>query len=249
MPIATPINRTSQPTGLGAVPPASEGPRTFGVMFDFTTGSVLPLNVSFADVGMSIVQALFIDNRNNSASATFQIGGSNQFLVCPPYTQGFFPALIVGNSNLFIVGNSAGNVQVPVQLLNTDVPPALWYATNPTVSGTVTVNGTVSTQPLVGTYTDRSGSIAIANTSQQVAVANGARKRFFIQNPYTAAGQNIGAAESLFINFTTAAGVNTGASIELLAGASFDTGQGPITTEVINVIATTAGHRFIAKEM
>ena len=249
MAMATLQQRTSQPTGLGAVPPKNEGPRALPVMFDFTQGSVLPFNANFSDVGMSNIQGMFVDNRNNNSSASFLFAGTNQTVVCPPLTQGFFPILSIGNQNIFIVGTSAGNVQVQVQLLNTEVYAALWNATNPTITGTVTVNGTVITQPQTSYYTDRSGSIAVANTSQTLTVANGARKRLFIQNPYTAAGQNIGAAESLFINFTSAAGVNTGASIELLAGQSFDTGQGPVTTELVTVIATTAGHRYIAKEM
>ena len=117
------------------------------------------------------------------------------------------------------------------------------------ISGTVTVDGTTTAQPLTGSYTNRSGSIATANTSQQLAAANGSRRRLFIQNPYNAAGQGIGAAESLYINFTSSAVVNDGDSIEILSGASFDTGTGPVSTELVNIVAATAGHKFIAKEI
>ena len=51
------------------------------------------------------------------------------------------------------------------------------------------------------------------------------------------------------LNFTASAVVNNGNSIELLPGAVFDTGTGPITSELVTVIAATTGHRFIAREM
>ena len=242
-------SQKSQPITLGLGVQPLEGPRAIFANFDFSGGSaVLNLSAQMGDFGMSIVQTLFIDNSNNSSAASFTIGGTGQKVTCPPQTQAYFPCMMVGG-NINIVGNSAGNVLVPVFLMNTYVDPMLWNTSNPTVTGTVTVSGTVTTSPLTAVYTNRSGSIAVGGTSQQLAAANGARRRLFIQNPATIAGQTIAAAESLFINFTTAAGVNDGVSIELQPGQSFDTGQGPISTEVVNVNAATAAHRFIAKEM
>jgi hypothetical protein len=99
-----------------------------------------------------------------------------------------------------------------------------------------------------GTYTNRSGAIAAGGVSQQLAAVNANRKRIFIQNPATAAGQGIAAAESIFINFTTAAGVNDGVSIELQPGQSMDITP-PVTTEAINITAATIAHKFISKEL
>lgn len=107
----------------------------------------------------------------------------------------------------------------------------------------------VSAAILQGTITDRSSFIAVAGTSQQLVATNPARKRIWIENPATAAGQNIAVAESLYINFGAAAGVNNGTSIELLPGGWFDTGSGPVMTQQINVNAATLDHVYIAKEM
>jgi len=103
--------------------------------------------------------------------------------------------------------------------------------------------------PLQGTFTDRSGSMTTGGTSKTLAVTNSSRKRIYIENPSSAAGQGIAAAESLYINFTSNAGVDNGTSIELTPGGIFDSGPGPVSTEQINVNAATTSHVFIAKEM
>lgn len=102
--------------------------------------------------------------------------------------------------------------------------------------------------PNTGTFTDRSGAVTLGGTSQQLAAANTSRKRIIIENPCTATSQNIPTAESLFINFTTAAAANL-TSVELAPCGSFDTGAGPVTTEVVNVIGATTAHKWVAKEM
>lgn len=106
----------------------------------------------------------------------------------------------------------------------------------------------VSLAPLTGTFTDRSGAITLGGTSQQAAAANTARRRILIENPATATSQNIVSAESLFVNFGTAAAVNS-SSLELTPGGSYDSEAGPVTTQSINVVSTTIGHLFVIKEM
>ena len=98
-----------------------------------------------------------------------------------------------------------------------------------------------------GTLTDRSGSITTGGTKQTLAAANSGRKYLVIQNPSTAAGQNISAAESLWFNFTTDAVVGE-PSFELPAGASFVMESSFVSTELISVIAATTGHKWTAKE-
>ncbi len=102
---------------------------------------------------------------------------------------------------------------------------------------------------IAATFVNRSSTIAAGGTSQQLAAANTNRRRIIIYNPPDAAGQGIAVAESIYINFTTAAGINDGTSIELTPGSWWDSGIGPISTEQINVNATTISHKYIAKEM
>jgi hypothetical protein len=97
------------------------------------------------------------------------------------------------------------------------------------------------------TFTSRNGSITTGGTSQQLAPANTSRQYLLIQNPTTAAGQGIAGQESLFIRFTSAAGVNNGTSFEILPGASFELDT-VVSTEAVEVNAQTSGHVWIAVE-
>lgn len=99
------------------------------------------------------------------------------------------------------------------------------------------------------TTTNRSSTITVGGTSQQLAASNSSRRRIIIMNPSDAAGQGIAVAESLYINFGAAAGINNGTAIELNPGSWWDSGIGPAPTDQINVNAATAGHVYIAKEM
>lgn len=118
---------------------------------------------------------------------------------------------------------------------------------------TISPGGTSGTPqpvtPSTGTYTNRSSTIATGGTSQTLAAVNATRKQLIIQNPCTAAEQGIATAEDLAINFTSAASVTGGASIILAPCGSYDSGIGPVTTELVTVVAATTAHKFIAKEM
>ena len=223
--------------------PASEGPRAIQFSFDFSGGTTeIPVSLNAADYGLSIVQTAFIDNSNNGSAITLAVNGSNQKLTCPPYSQGYFPIMLIGPT-LSLIAKSAGGVAVAISFLNVYAELSIWNVTAPgSVTGAVTVNGTVTLQPQGAVFTNRSGAIGTGGTSQQLAAANGARKRIIVQNPSTE-------IESLFIRFGAAAGVNDGVAFEILPGGAFDSGAAPVSTEQIQVVATTAGHKFIAQEM
>lgn len=104
--------------------------------------------------------------------------------------------------------------------------------------------------PNTGAFTDASGSITLGGTSQTlVAAASVARKQILIENPCSTASQGIGATENLFINFTSAASLTAGNSIELAPCGSYSSSTGPVTIELITVNAATTGHKFVAKIM
>lgn len=106
--------------------------------------------------------------------------------------------------------------------------------------------GGTSVTPSQASFTNRSGAITTGGTAQTLEAITATRKRIVIENPCTAASQNIVTAENLFLNFTSAASV-TAASIELLPCGSYDTGIGPVSTELISVVATTTAHKYTAK--
>jgi len=99
---------------------------------------------------------------------------------------------------------------------------------------------------LIG-FRPHNGALTAGGKPQQLAAANGSRKYLIVQNPSTGAGQNLKAAESLFIRFGLDAGVNDGTSFEILPGSCMEF-DAVVSTEAVSVNAATAGHRWIAVE-
>lgn len=92
------------------------------------------------------------------------------------------------------------------------------------------------------TTTDRSGSITVGGTSQQLCAAFGNRAYLYIQNPSAA-------SESLFVNESAAASTTAANCWELQPGEHLEwIAQGFVPVGAFNVTANTAGHAFIAKE-
>jgi len=98
----------------------------------------------------------------------------------------------------------------------------------------------VALTPATGNLTDRSGTITVAATSQELAAVNVGRKYLRVQN--------LDGAEDLWINFTDDAAVDTEGSICLPALGSFVMEGSFISSEKVTVIATTVDHKFTAKE-
>jgi hypothetical protein len=123
------------------------------------------------------------------------------------------------------------------------------------LSASLTTAGIVTAVPAnpvaqtssTGAGTGATFTLTYQGLSQTLAASNASRKCILIENPASSLGQNIGAIESLFINFTSAAGVNDGVSFEVTPGGYLPT---PVTsTELVTVNAQTLGHRYIAREM
>lgn len=109
-------------------------------------------------------------------------------------------------------------------------------------------SGALAPSPSQASFTDRGGSITLGGTSQTAVTANTSRRRLVVQNACTATGEGIAAAESIFINFTSAASATAGTSIELVPCGSYDSGAGPVTTELVTIVSATTSHKYIAKE-
>lgn len=215
-----------------------EGNRELFYRFDFsvlTSPYTQDLTEDLQTGKIDSLACMYVDNSLNPDTLTIAFNSIFNVLVQPNY-QGVFPVLCSGPTKMLLT--TAGAVAVGIALSNTPKPYFNW---GPGLAATFSTP--------TGTFTNRSGFIAAAGTSQQAMAANGARKRYFIENPATATGQNIAAAESLFVNFGAVAGVNNGTSIELLPGGFLDSSSGPVSTQQINVNAATINHAYIALEM
>lgn len=169
-----------------------------------------------------------------------------------PLSASFLPVSIdPASGGLVVAGISiSGDINVDAKAKANAAAPALVEASfNPLstdLAGNLRTVGALAAPQ--GSYTSKSGSIGAGGTSQQLAAANALRKKIIIQNPATAAGQNIATAESLYIRFGAAAGVDAGTSFELLPGGVFSSEVDFVSTEAINVVAATINHRWIALE-
>lgn len=217
-----------------------QGPQAAAVTLDFAVSTIfnLDLRAAFESGVFDYTQNVYIDNSANASTFTLLCLGTGQdgfSIVAQPQSQGIYPVSIpVGDSRF--VATSAGAVEVPVVFYNCPMPIGTWGANT-------------SAPPPRGAFINRSSAVVLGGTSQTLMAADATRTRFIIENPVTAVGQGIAAAESLYINFTSAAGVNDGTSFEVSPGGSFDSGAGPVSTEKITVNAATTNHRYIAKEM
>lgn len=90
-----------------------------------------------------------------------------------------------------------------------------------------------------GVYTNYSGTITTANTSQQVLAANATRKTWFFQNTSSAI---------MYLNFTSAAAVAGAGSIAVAAGGTYTDPPEFVTTEAVYVACATATSAFVCKE-
>jgi hypothetical protein len=247
--MATIINsQKAMPVSIKRDVPVVEGAKGFIINFDFTSSSLFSLVINAHDYGISFIQTLFIDNSNSSTSTTITFVGTTQKVVCPAYSQGFFPILLNG-PQLSATISCSGSVVVPIQFINQYIEMYLWSVQTPgSIPGTVTISGTVTTNPLAVTMTSKAGNIAAGGSSQTLMAANGLRRGLFIQNPTDETGQGIANREPLYINYTSAAGVNDGVSIELQPGAALTFNGNTCPTSLVTVNAATTSHKYIAFE-
>lgn len=90
-----------------------------------------------------------------------------------------------------------------------------------------------------GAVTNMSGTITTGGTSQSIYTATSAMMWLFIQNPATE-------TETLYVDIGRSAD-DDGTSIELQPGDALELAGTFIPTGTINLMATTTGHKFVAK--
>lgn len=228
--------KASFPVSNGYAP--KEGPKALPIDLDFSTEPQVALNLQTeaeADIFQTI-QSIYIDNTSNTNELILTVSVTGQIITCAAGGSGTWPIIAlrdVGFKGSFTTTPQAGLV-VNVILLNVPMASAQF--------GAVTVNANII--PIApGVITDFSSTITVANTSQIAIPANANRKGFIIGNPINSTPEN------LFINFTTPASTSAFNSIEITPGNSYELLGPAIPTDAINIVALTASHAFIAKEI
>lgn len=214
-----------------------------GAMFD----DVTPDSVNENDAGvvrMSANRNVYSTIRDAAGNERgVNVDAANALLVNPGSLNNF--GVVTEDAS-----ESAGNFGIQLLTVRRDTAASSAGASADYATLNTDATGNVWTvqTPLQASFTDRSGNVTSGGTSQTLAASNASRKRIVIENFCNATTQNIAAAESLFVNFTTAASTSAGTSIEIAPCGSYDSGFGPVSTEAITVTAATTAHRWAAKE-
>lgn len=211
------------------------------------------------------IQSIFFDNSQCNGATQVFVPAFNQVFTLSAGQQGYFQVLApLLSGGLMFVTSAATTGIANVLLLNTLMRTATWSTIAATGGGSVPVSDavldatvgagpgqtatkiSVLTKIAQLTGTDRSGTIAVANTSQVLAVANANRQGLDLQN---IDGVNL---EALWFNPSGGAAVVGGVgSFSLAQAASANTPGGFVTirtSNAVSIIATTAGHKFSAWE-
>lgn len=104
----------------------TEGPRTIPVLVNFDNGATQTIDISqlVAQKKISMVQSLYVDNSDNSASVSIAISGSGQTLVVPPESEAYFPVLAPVPCVFTLESDSTS--QIFVGLNNFPTPAFVW---------------------------------------------------------------------------------------------------------------------------
>lgn len=144
-----------------------EGPRIVELPLDFSAASSYSVNLNtLVQQGkISEVQALFIDNADNTSALTLVIGITNQRVIIPPGSQAYL-MLLMGTPTL--VASTTNFAKAKIFALNFPVSNMVWAAGAAGTGANVTVTNFPATQPTVYATPGQ----AAMSASQPVTLAN-----------------------------------------------------------------------------
>lgn len=111
------------------------GSKCLSVLCDFAAQSPFLMDLETPDLlnSLEFIQACFIDNSANSSPFTLTLSApSGQKVVCPPFSQGYFP-LACNSLPKFVATVTSGTPVVPVQFYNVPYPAAIWSSNSASV--------------------------------------------------------------------------------------------------------------------
>jgi hypothetical protein len=104
------------------------GPKAVPLNMDFSSATEQDVDLSqlVEQARIEYVQTVFIDNADNAAAVTLKTTLTNQRIICPAHSQGYFSILQPNNPVMNFSTTPAANLIVGVQFLNVPVQPAVW---------------------------------------------------------------------------------------------------------------------------
>lgn len=105
-----------------------EGPKCYPLQLDFRTVNeqVADFTMAIQQQHISFVQSIFIDNSLNMNQLRVITDQLYQNIIVQPETQGYFAVLVSDSAKLTFQTVVAGNLVVPIFVLNVPVTPYVW---------------------------------------------------------------------------------------------------------------------------
>ncbi len=231
--------------------PKLNGPRGLNFNIPLNETARYEYKVQLNAQGIEWCTGVFVDNSENPQAFFLTMLETGQKYNVPAYSQMSMSLLGIQGDAFSLLAESTGGVEVPVIFMNIEGADVIWSVIDPgSIQGVVTVNGTVIMQPMLGAFTEAATEeITAGGTSQALFGANAARRKLIVYNPYTAALQGIATPESIFIRFGgVASSTDIRGCLEIAPGGVYDSGNGPVSNQAVNIVAATTGHRFTALE-
>lgn len=207
------------------------GPKTVPVTMDFTgTDGIFEIDgtVLVQNSKIEYLQTMYVDNNDNANDLTIEMSITNQRIVVPAGSQGYY-SMLQPNPPKIIFTTVAGAFSIFVQFLNVPVQPAVWggSAASGGLTDTQLRASPIEVQNQGGALTDR--SIAnLSGASEPLMAANANRHYLLIQNI---------SANNMGINLNGGvAAIGTAGTITLAAGGSLEMNFPPIGA--ITIIGT-----------
>lgn len=232
--------------------PKQAEPRGLKYSYPLSQVTTYQLTFQLTDVGLDMVNGVFIDNSNNTSGFTLLNPDTGDLKFIPANSQALL-SLITAKSGdaITFVGASTGGIDVPIIFTNVAPNSDIIWSTVAAgqIIGAVTVQGQVTALPYASVGINAANeTILVANTAQPLFVANAARKGLFIANPASGPSQGLGAVapESIFIEFGANPAINgSPGTIEISPGGFYNPLQS-VDTRAVNIIAASANHVFCA---
>lgn len=114
--------------GIANVVVPKGGPKTSPLTLDFSNTATIDVDgeLVVSSGKIEYLQGVYIDNADNPTAFTLLIGTTNQRVVCPPNSQGYFAIMAPSPPKMTASTTQAANRFVPLFFYNVPIQSAVW---------------------------------------------------------------------------------------------------------------------------
>lgn len=116
--------------GVNNVIIPKNGPATIPALLDFTDTGEIEIDGELVVMQGQIeyLQGVFIDNADNTDPLSMTMGTTNQRIVCPPQSQGYFAIMVPNPPRIIARSAQSGTKKINVFFYNVPIQSNVWSA-------------------------------------------------------------------------------------------------------------------------